>query len=83
METSKVDLNSYVLKTTTIAGVDLQDNITKAELQSATDDSTHRFVTDTEKSTWNNKVSSTTITAIQVVSSMPASPDSNTLYIVQ
>lgn len=31
----------------------------------------------------SNKVSSTTITAIQVVSSMPASPDSNTLYIVQ
>lgn len=27
--------NAYVLKTTTIAGVDLQDNITKAELQSA------------------------------------------------
>ncbi len=27
--------NAYVLKTTTIAGVDLQDNITKAELQNA------------------------------------------------
>ena len=29
--------NEYVKKTTTIAGVDLQDNITKAELQSALD----------------------------------------------
>lgn len=29
------DESSYVLKTTTVAGVDLQDNITKAELQAA------------------------------------------------
>lgn len=41
------------------------------------------LVTTGDKYNWNNKVSSTTITAIQVVSSMPASPDSNTLYIVQ
>lgn len=30
-----IDLNGYVQKTTTIAGVDLQDNITKAELLTA------------------------------------------------
>lgn len=30
-----IDLSGYVQKTTTIAGIDLQDNITKAELQSA------------------------------------------------
>lgn len=33
--TTQVDLSNYVQKTTTIAGVDLQDNITKAELQTA------------------------------------------------
>lgn len=55
LETQKVDLSNYVQKTTTIAGVDLQDNITVAEMQSALEDTTHRFVTDTEKSTWNAK----------------------------
>lgn len=35
LETQKVDLTNYVQKTTTIAGVDLQDNITKAELLTA------------------------------------------------
>lgn len=44
-----------VNKTTTIAGVDLQDNITKSELQTALTDTTHSFVTDTEKTTWNAK----------------------------
>lgn len=33
--TTAVDLSGYVAKTTTIAGVDLQDNITKAELLTA------------------------------------------------
>ncbi len=55
LETQKVDLTNYVEKTTTIAGVDLQDNITVAEMQNALSDSTHRFVTDTEKLTWNGK----------------------------
>ena len=55
LETQKVDLSNYVQKTTTIAGVDLQDNITVAEMQTALSDSTHRFVTDTEKSTWSGK----------------------------
>ena len=53
--TQTVDFNGYVQKTTTIAGIDLQDNITVAELQTALSDSTHRFVSDTEKSTWNAK----------------------------
>ena len=35
LETQEVDLTGYVQKTTTIAGVDLEDNITKAELQTA------------------------------------------------
>lgn len=34
---TSMDLSTYVQKTTTIAGVDLQDNITKAELQTALD----------------------------------------------
>ena len=33
--TTKVSLSDYVLKTLTIAGIDLQDNITKEELQTA------------------------------------------------
>lgn len=33
--TTKVSLSDYVLKTLTIAGIDLQDNITAAELQAA------------------------------------------------
>ena len=33
--TTKVSLSDYVLKTLTIAGIDLQDNITAAELQNA------------------------------------------------
>lgn len=33
--TTKVSLTDYVLKTLTIAGIDLQDNITKEELQTA------------------------------------------------
>lgn len=37
METNIVDLDNYVLKSTTIAGVDLQDNITKSELNTALD----------------------------------------------
>jgi len=35
LETQKVDLTNYVQKSTTIAGVDLQDNITKSELLTA------------------------------------------------
>lgn len=35
LETQKVDLTNYVQKSTTIAGVDLQDNITKTELLTA------------------------------------------------
>lgn len=35
--TTEVDLSGYVKKTTTIAGIDLQDNITVAEMQSALD----------------------------------------------
>lgn len=35
LETQKVDLTNYVQKTFTIAGIDLQDNITKSELQTA------------------------------------------------
>ena len=35
--TTKVDLTDYVEKTLTIAGIDLQDNITKEELQTALD----------------------------------------------
>lgn len=45
----------YVPGTRTIAGIDLKDNVTAAELQTALDDSTHRFVTDIEKSTWSGK----------------------------
>ena len=36
-ETQKVDLTNYVQKSTTIAGVDLQDNIPKSEMQTALD----------------------------------------------
>lgn len=54
-ESKKVDLTNYVQKTTTIAGVDLQDSITVAEMQTALSDTTHRFVTDTEKTTWSGK----------------------------
>lgn len=35
LETTKVDLSGYVEKTTTIAGIDLQDNITTNELKTA------------------------------------------------
>ena len=35
LETTKVDLSGYVEKTTTIAGIDLQDNITTSELKTA------------------------------------------------
>lgn len=35
LETTKVDLSGYVEKTTTIAGIDLQDNITSTELKTA------------------------------------------------
>jgi len=52
---TEIDLSNYVQKTLTIAGIDLQDNITKSELQNALTDSTHNFVTDSEKSTWNAK----------------------------
>lgn len=51
----KDELNSKVDKTTTIAGVDLQNNITKSELQTALTDSTHNFVTNSEINTWNAK----------------------------
>ena len=37
LETQKVDLTNYVQKTTTIAGIDLQDDITAAELKTALD----------------------------------------------
>lgn len=37
LETQKTDLSNYVAKTTTIAGVDLQDNITQSEMQTALD----------------------------------------------
>ena len=52
---TEIDLSNYVQKTTTIAGIDLQDNITTAELQTALTDTTHNFVTTTEKSTWTGK----------------------------
>ena len=85
LETQKVDLANYVQKTTTIAGVDLQDDITKTEFLTAlnvadgaqvntvdsvnsktgtvvldADDisdtsTTNKFVTATDKSTWNAK----------------------------
>lgn len=35
LETTKVDISGFVEKTTTIAGIDLQDNITTTELKSA------------------------------------------------
>ena len=35
LETTKVDVSGFVEKTTTIAGIDLQDNITATELKSA------------------------------------------------
>ena len=37
LETAKVDLSPYVQKSRTIAGVDLADDVTKAELQEALD----------------------------------------------
>jgi len=37
LETAKVDLTPYVQKTRTIAGVDLADDVTKAEMQAALD----------------------------------------------
>lgn len=43
---TKIDLNPYAKKT------DI-----KTELSELTDDNTHRTVTDTEKTTWNNKLS--------------------------
>ena len=52
---TQIDLSNYVQKTQTIAGVDLQDDITKGELQGALEDSTHRFVSDAEKGDWNGK----------------------------
>lgn len=38
----------------TIAGINLKDNITKVALQTALEDSTHRFITDSERTSWNN-----------------------------
>lgn len=64
---TQIDLSNYVQKTFTIAGIDLQDNITTSELQTALTDSTHNFVTDTEKSTWNakqNALSAAQLTAV-------------------
>lgn len=52
---ARLDLSGYVQKTMTIAGVDLQDNITTGELQVALEDSTHRFVSDAEKENWDDK----------------------------
>lgn len=40
-----------------------------------TQDTTHRFVTDTEKARWND--------AVSVVAALPATPDSNVLYAVE
>lgn len=54
-ESKKVDLTNYVQKNTTIAGVDLQDSISVAEMQTALSDTTHRFVTDAEKTIWDGK----------------------------
>ena len=44
----------FVPGSRTIAGVDLKDNITKAELQTALADSTHRFITDGQQTYWDN-----------------------------
>lgn len=46
---------AFVPTTRTVAGIDLKDNVTKVELQTALEDSTHRFVTDAEKTTWSGK----------------------------
>ena len=40
-------------KSTTIAGITLEANITTAQLQAALQDTTHRFVTDAQISNWN------------------------------
>lgn len=47
------------------------------------DDNTHRLVTDTEKNTWNGKISGDgNITNIAVVSALPSSPNAKTMYII-
>ena len=66
---TQIDLSNYVQKTFTIAGIDLQDNITKSELQTALTDSTHNFVTDAEKSTWNSKQDTLTQAQLDAINS--------------
>ena len=55
-------------------------------LSNLSDDATHRVVTDTEKSTWNGKVGSTTINTIMSLTEAQytalVSKDSSTLYII-
>jgi len=46
--TTEIDLSNYYTKTEV-------DNLIPDELKDLSDDSTHRLVTDTEKSTWNGK----------------------------
>lgn len=60
---TQVDLTNYVQKSTTIAGITLEANITTAQLQTALQDATHRFVTDAQISDWNSRQ-----TAIQDIS---------------
>lgn len=55
------DIANKVNKSTTIAGIDLQDNITTEELQNALSDNAHRFVTDAEKTAYNNKANKSII----------------------
>ena len=60
---TQVDLTNYVQKSTTIAGITLEANITTAQLQTALQDATHRFVTDAQILDWNSRQ-----TAIQDIS---------------
>ena len=80
---TQIDLSNYVQKTFTIAGIDLQDNITKSELQTALTDSTHNFVTDAEKSTWNSKQDTLTQAQLNAVNSGLTSADKTKLDGIQ
>lgn len=52
--TTEIDLSNYYTKTEV-------DNLIPDELKDLSDDSTHRLVTDTEKSTWNGKANTSDI----------------------
>ena len=62
------------------------DVIVPTTISSLSDDATHRVVTDTEKSTWNGKVGSTTINTVVSLTEAQyialATKDSSTLYII-